>query len=116
MTAGNKNQRRFPRIPAEYAVLVKQLGPESDEAFAKTRVLGLGGCMFVDDEPLGEGTAIELLISIRGQVIKTTARVVYEASHTGGGVEIGCEFLFISDKDRQILETIFQGRQPVLES
>ena len=111
MSVGNKNQRRFPRVPAEFAVLVKPLGLEADEAFAKTRVLGLGGCMFVHDEPLGEGSAVELLISIRGQVIKTTARVVYESPHSSGGVEIGCEFLFISDKDRQVLETAFSGRQ-----
>lgn len=115
MTAGNKNQRRFPRIPAEHAVLVKPLGLEADEAFAKTRVLGLGGCMFVQDEPLGEGAAIELLISIRGQVIKTTARVVYEQPHPGGGVEIGCEFLFVSDKDRQVLEATFSGRPYLLD-
>jgi len=116
MTASSKNQRRFPRVPAEYAVLVKHLGLEAEEAFAKTRVLGLGGCMFVRDEALGEGAAIELLISIRGQVIKTTARVVYESAHPSGGVEIGCEFLFVSDKDRQILEGVFQGRQPFIES
>lgn len=109
MHASGKHQRRFPRIPAEHAVLVKRLGPGESEVITKTRVLGLGGCMFINDEPLGEGTPIELLMSIRGQVIKTTARVVYEQPDPDGGVEIGVEFLFISDRDRLTLEGVFAG-------
>ncbi len=111
MHTSGKNQRRFPRIPAEHAVLVKRLGPGESEVLAKTKVVGLGGCMFINDEPLGEGSAIELLMSIRGQVIKTTARVVYELQDPDGGVEVGVEFLFISDRDRQTLEALFAGRR-----
>lgn len=110
MHTSGKNQRRFPRIPAEHAVLVKRLGPGETEVLAKTRVVGLGGCMFLNDEPLGEGTAIELLMSVRGQVIKTTARVVYELEVEDGEVEVGVEFLFISDRDRQTLESLFAGK------
>lgn len=109
MHASGKYQRRFPRVPAEHAVLVKRLGAGESEVITKTRVLGLGGCMFINDEALGEGTPIELLMSIRGQVIKTTARVVYEQPNAGGGVEVGVEFLFISDRDRLTLEGVFAG-------
>lgn len=111
MHASSKNQRRFPRIPAEHAVLVKPLGTGEAEVLSKTKVVGLGGCMFVNDEPIGEGSAIELLMSVRGQVIKTTARVVYELPSADGGVEVGVEFLFISDRDRRTLEALFAGRR-----
>ena len=37
--------RRFPRIQAEHAVMVRLLGTKAFEEFARTRVIGPGGCL-----------------------------------------------------------------------
>jgi hypothetical protein len=87
-------------------VLVKKIGDEESEALAKTRVLGGGGCMFLHETTLGVGSAIELLISLRGRVIKALGQVVWEAPATGGGVEVGVEFINVPAEDRQVLDTI----------
>jgi hypothetical protein len=100
-----QEQRRFPRVPAEKTVLVKRIGDEASEALAKTRTVGGGGCMFVHDEPLGVGAAVELLISLPSRVIKAQGRVVWETTTEAGHVEVGVEFLDISAKDRYALET-----------
>jgi|YNPNPStandDraft_1061719.scaffolds.fasta_scaffold04000_4 c-di-GMP-binding flagellar brake protein YcgR len=107
MRGGYPNKRRFPRVPSEHAVLVKKLAPEVHEDFARTRVMGLGGCMFVSSEPLGVGSPVEILISVKDQVIKAQARVVWENPTEAGTVEIGVEFLHISPEDRAAIERLF---------
>lgn len=103
------DQRRFPRIPTECAVLVSPLGPENHEALAKTRVLGGGGCMFVHQAPVGVGHHVELLISVHGRVIRARSRVVYERPHPSGGMEIGVEFTELGDDDRKVIEALLGG-------
>ena len=103
-------KRRFPRIPAEHAVLVKNLGPGELEEFAKTKVMGLGGCMFVSDGPIGVDLPIELLISVRGQVVKAQGRVVWETPTGANRWEVGVEFVSISPADLQVLESLFPRR------
>ena len=85
-------------------MLVKRIGDEASEALAKTRTVGRGGCMFVHHEPLGVGTAVELLISLPSRVIKARGRVVWESVTQPGTVEVGVEFLEVSPKDRHTLE------------
>lgn len=104
MTDEAKNKRRYPRVTAEKALLVKKVGDETSESLAKTRTVGGGGCMFVHHEPFGTGARIELLISLPGKVIKTEGRVVWEVVTEPGRVEVGVEFLSISPKDRHSLE------------
>ncbi len=99
-----REQRRFPRVPAEKAILVKRLGDDASEALAKTRTVGAGGCMFVHHEPLGAGTRVELLISLPHRVIRAEARVVWEDVKQPGRVEVGVEFLGISPKDKRALD------------
>jgi hypothetical protein len=101
------SKRRFPRIPSENAVLVKRLGDEEAEGFARTRVVGLGGCMFVSDEPLGVESFLDLLISVRGRVVQTRGRVVYEIPRGDDEVEVGVEFVQIAPHDRDIIEELF---------
>ena len=101
-------QRRFPRMTSENAVLVKTRGPDPAEGFAKTRVVGLGGCMFVSDEPIGTGAQLDLLMSVRGRVVKTLGRVVYEISKTSDEIEVGVEFVELSGHDRAVIESLFQ--------
>lgn len=108
MADEDPTQRRFPRIAAEHAVMVTSAGPETIEAFAKTRDLALGGCMFLSDEPLGTGSVIELLISLSGRVVRTTARVVYENA-SDGRFEIGVEFLRLDPADRDLLQSSLES-------
>jgi len=102
-------QRRFPRIAAEHAVMVTKAGAEALEEFAKTRDLALGGCMFLSDEPLGAGSVIELLISVSGRVVPTTARVVYENA-SDRRFEVGVEFLRLDPADREFLQSSLELR------
>jgi hypothetical protein len=104
-------KRRFPRIPSENAVLVKRCSPAAIEGFAKTQVVGLGGCMFVSDEPLGIGSFLDLLISVRGKVAKATGKVVYELPKTDQHIEVGVEFVGIAPHDREVIQTLF-GKGP----
>jgi hypothetical protein len=107
MVEEQPQKRRFPRIPAENAVLVRKIGEEPLEGFATMRTVGLGGCMFTHDAALGSGTVLEMLISIKSWVVKATGRVVYELPKSGAEVEVGVEFLDISAADRAILSTLF---------
>jgi hypothetical protein len=110
MADEQREKRRFPRIPAEYAVLVKTVGPAEAEEFAKTRTVGLGGCMVVSDSPLGLGAPVELLISVRSGVVKAHGRVVYEIPKGESLFEIGVEFLRMSTGDLKLLQELFAGQ------
>ena len=106
MTDDSPNRRRFPRIPSGYTVLVREVGGEHLEELAKIRSLGLGGCSFISDEPLEEGVALELVISLDLRPVSVPARVVW--THPGaGGLEIGVEFLSLDHDERTILEDFF---------
>jgi hypothetical protein len=105
MTDQPREQRRFPRIPAEKPLLVKKIGDEASEALAKTRTVGGGGCMFVHHETLGLGSGVELLISLAGRVIKAQGKVVWEVVAEPGRIEVGVEFLRISPEDKRTLES-----------
>lgn len=97
--------RRFPRVKAEHAVMVRLLGTLPFEEFARTRVIGPGGCMFVSEESLGFGSLMELSIALQGRVLKTDSRVVYEISRSPTEHQVGVEFLRISPADRAFLES-----------
>jgi hypothetical protein len=110
MADEHREKRRFPRIPAEYAVLVKRLGPGEVEEFAKTRSVGLGGCMVASDSSLGLGSGVELLISVRGGVVKAHGRVVYEIPKGEKAFEIGVEFLRMATGDLKLLHALFESQ------
>jgi hypothetical protein len=101
------NQRRFPRVRSENPVLVKKLNDESVGAFGKTCEVGLGGCMFLNDEALGPGSLLDFFISVQGRVIEAKARVVYEHP-MGNQVEVGVEFTEIDPVERVVLERLFE--------
>lgn len=103
--------RRFPRVSAEHAVMVRLLGVQAFEEFARTRVIGPGGCMFVSEESLGFGSLMELSIAVRGRVVKTDSRVVYEIRKSPTEHQVGVEFLRISSADRSFLETLVTQRK-----
>lgn len=112
MSEDYPHKRRFPRIPSENAVLVQKIEDHSIEGFGKTRVVGLGGCMFIHDSPLERDSLLELLISIHGGVIKAKGRVVYENPKGPSEIEVGVEFLEISDPDRAVLQSLFPPDSP----
>lgn len=103
--------RRFPRVQAEHAVMLRLLGTKAFEEFARTRVIGPGGCMFVSEESLGFGSLMELSIALRGRVVKTDCRVVYEIRKNDVEHQVGVEFLRISPTDRSFLETFVEQRK-----
>lgn len=110
MAEANVQRRKFPRLQVENPVHVKRLGPEGLEGFAKTESIGLGGCMFVNHESVGSGTPVELLIKVRPQhVITATGRIVYEVPKADRTFEVGVEFLSISEKDREVLQSLFES-------
>ncbi len=106
--------RRFPRIPAEHAVLVRKVAPEGVEGFVKTRVLGLGGCMFRSDQEIGVGTTLELLLSVDDRVVKAAGEVVYERPAPGGEREVGVAFLHVAKEDLAVILELFPEDAPVL--
>jgi len=110
MTDPSSEQRRFPRIPAEKALLVKKVGDDASESLAKTRTVSGGGCMFVHPERLGVGARVELLISLARRVIKAQGRVVWETATGAGRVEVGVEFVSISPKDMRALDEALAQR------
>ncbi len=109
MTYLNPNQRRFPRIRSEHAVMLRLLEGTREEALAKTGVVGLGGCMVVNAEPLPAGQLLELMVSVRGRVLRADGRVVYCNEREDGRWEAGIEFLRISDDDLRAIAALFEG-------
>ena len=102
-----ERRRRYPRIPANQSVLATKLGDHHAEGFVKTKVIGLGGCMFMADESLGVGSFLDLVISVKSTAVKALVKVVYEKRMSPKEYEIGVEFLVISDEDRRIIETLW---------
>jgi hypothetical protein len=101
-------QRRFPRIPSANTVLVRRLQPKEREILSKTRVVGLGGCMFVTDEKLDAGELVEVLIVVSMQVVETRARIVYLIP-SDGRFEVGVEFIQIDSEGRALIEGLLEG-------
>ena len=105
----DSSRRRFPRIPAANTVLVTRVEGELLDQLGRTRTVGLGGCGFFSAQPLGIGAVLELMISVRPEVVRAQARVVYEMPRDGGGVDVGVEFLELDDGDRRLLELLVLG-------
>lgn len=104
-------KRRYPRVQVDRPALIRVVAPEPAqkpyEDFARTRVLGAGGCMFESSEPLGYGSLAELLIALGGRVVKADGRVVWEApQRQQDRHQVGVEFLRISSEDRALIESL----------
>ena len=105
-------QRRFPRIPSKNPVMVKTLGDDQVSRLSSTKVVGLGGCMFVNNHPFGVGTNLSLMILVQDQFVETNARVVYEKRKGKDQYEIGVEFTQISQDDLWLLRGIMEQQLP----
>ncbi len=105
--SGGEKRRRFPRIPSSNPVLVRKIGGEAVTRLSSTMVVGLGGCMFLNDQPFGNGSVLCLLISVQGRYIEAKVRVVYELPKENL-YEIGVEFMDIPEYDLAVLGELFQ--------
>jgi hypothetical protein len=103
--ADHPQRRRYPRVPSENAVLVTRLGEADLEAVSKTRVVGLGGCMFTAGEPFGIGALLRMLITVQQEVVECLARVAYEIP-SADGYEIGVEFLLLPEAKQARIRSI----------
>jgi len=103
--------RRFPRIPSANPVLVRKVGAERGTRLSSTMVVGLGGCMFLNDRPFGTDSVLCLLILVQGRYIEAKVRVVYEIPKEGS-YEIGVEFLDIPEYDLGVLRGLFAEEGP----
>ncbi len=88
--------------------MFRRLDRAAEEDLAKTRVVGLGGCMIVTDEPLEPGTPLELLISVERRVVRCRARVVYAIEQDPENWQVGVEFLHVPEPDRAALAALFE--------
>jgi len=95
--------RRFPRASCQHSALVRLVGDRRSEEFARTQVLGVGGCLLLAEDALGSGARMELLIALGGRVVKADARVVYEQRRSDQRHEIGIEFLRLAPADRDLI-------------
>ncbi len=95
--------RRFPRIPSQNAVLVKETSEGGGEAFVPTRTMSLGGCSFLSRDAFEPKTILDLLISVDQRVITAQATVVYSRLNEESRYEVGVEFLEVNPEDREIL-------------
>lgn len=105
-------QRRFPRIPSENTVLVKKTGEGAEEGFAKTIVMGLGGCSFVTDTPLDPEERVEVFIAVSGKVVVALGRVAWTSERPDGRLDVGFEFQEITEEDRLVVEGLFAPPSP----
>lgn len=108
MDENHHDTRRFPRISSEHVVMFRRLDESGEEDLAKTRVVGLGGCMFVTDEPLETGALLELMISVERRVVRCQARVVYVTEQDPENWQVGVEFLEVPESDRGVLASLFE--------
>lgn len=108
-------KRRFPRVSINRPALVRLVEPDPFlkpfEDFTRAQTLGAGGCMFVSPETLGFGSLAVLLISLGHKVVRADGKVVYEKPRKDGSLEVGVEFLHLSQEDRQLIEGLVAREQ-----
>lgn len=103
-----REQRRFPRVPAETPVLVRLAKEPEIGAFSKTQVIGLGGCLFVHGRHIPPGTSVWVAIALRDRVLEIPSRTVYANERPDGAYDVGVEFLLMSANDRVFLAELLQ--------
>ena len=111
MEDGQDARRRFPRVPAENKVLVRDPADTPRAEFAETNSVGLGGCGFRSELPLEVDQRVELLILVDPLLLKAKARVAYTRPLDDGGFDVGVEFVELKDKDREVLEGLLEAKK-----
>lgn len=107
MAEDSGEQRRFSRIPAHCAVLIRFQGGLEPQRFGSTRVVGLGGCSFLHPHAIAADTRLRLDIAVGSKVVEAEARVAYSRPSEGHLHEVGVEFLNLEERDRALLASVF---------
>lgn len=99
--------RRFPRVRAQYAALVKKVDPEEFATLGTARSMGLGGCMLEQEASLGTGTPVEVMFSISGRIVKARGVVLYENPLPKSlKVEVGIQFVALPLEDMELIQQV----------
>lgn len=106
--------RKLPRMYGDFIVAYRPL--ESAEAanpprLARTRTVGLGGCMFEATSPLQVGERFRIELIIENYTIDTPARVVHVNRRRDDLYHIGVEFTEISEENRGYLLNCYLQRE-----
>jgi len=107
VTTAYATKRRYPRKPLREPALVRCDRVPVAEGFTRTRVVGLGGCGFESDEPLGVGRFVELVFRLERHTVRALGRIVYERPLEPGRYEVGVEFLRIPEEHRAAIRELF---------
>jgi hypothetical protein len=105
------DQRKFSRIPAHCAVLIRFQGGIEPQRFGSTRVVGMGGCCFLHPHAIAPDTRLRLDIAVGDKVVEAEARVAYSRPSEGHLFEVGVEFVDLNEHDRALLSSVF-ARNP----
>ncbi len=107
MAQAAREQRRFPRIPSRFHVLVRREDNWDDETFTRTEDVGLGGCLFSHPKRFEAGDRLFMAIAVRERIVEVGARVVYVLAREDGGFDTGVEFTHFRPADRPVLAELF---------
>jgi hypothetical protein len=66
---------------------------------ARTRQLGMGGCMISGSEHLREGRVVLLELDLHGNHVRAVAQVLYEYLDRDGTVQTGMKFVEMEPAD-----------------
>lgn len=103
-----RESRKFPRLEARQAVLIKKVEQGSAaEELAPTKTIAMGGCCLVTDQTYGKGSLVELLISVDHRVVTARGHVVYEHPGEDGRIETGIEFVRLDDEAAHAIHRLF---------
>ena len=111
MTQSRPSRRKFPRIPSACEVGVRPASDRKDiPMVSTTHDVGTGGCRFVSKVPYGVGTELWLTIFPKKGLVEARGRVAYERLCKDKTIEVGVEFLEISDRDKATLEKLLAAK------
>lgn len=102
-------RRRFPRIPESFTVQYRVSGElAATWAEAVTQNVSAGGIRFRVPEPLGPGTTMTLQMRLSGtaQPLHVKGQVAWSRMQASGVVEVGVEFLNLSERDQRMIDQI----------
>jgi Tfp pilus assembly protein PilZ len=102
--------RRFPRVNSEHVISVRPLTSTGAAGTVTTsKVVGLGGIMFLYPKRLGKGKVLELTILAGVEPLTIPVKVVWCGKADKGGWQVGVEFQEISENDQdKILDLLMR--------
>lgn len=106
--------RRYPRMVAECVVAYRRRladGSESEQQFARTHSIGLGGLMFEAETPIEIGQSLRLEVILGELNISALGEVAYVESRDETSFQIGVKFSEISENDRDRLLGAYLQRE-----